>query len=135
MIKVDRPGICGFSQPNSPYGHAAYPYRARSVAGSIGQPAVFQDHNRNFSLESSFECPPRMMMPHQMRPVAPMMYQATRPQVPPYMYPMARPAMPFGYPSMIPRGMPMPMAATGANHFPSPYQQTLFRPMNQQLVY
>lgn len=142
VIKVDRPVLCGFSQPSSPYSHAAYPYRVRSIAGSVGQHALFQDHNPNFSSESSFECPPApsmMMMPPQMRPVGPMMYQPTRPPLPSYMYPMPRPALPFGYPPMIPRGMPMPMMAPGANQLSAPpmfsNQQALFRPMNQQLVY
>ena len=140
VIRVDRPVLCGFSQPSSPYSHAAYSYRARSVAGSVGQPTVFQDHNPNFSSESNFECPPApsmmMMMPPPMRPVVPMMYQPTRPPLSSYMYPMPRP---FGYPPMIPRGMPMPMMAHNANQFPAPSifsnQQTFFRPMNQQLVY
>ena len=146
VIKVDRPVLCGFSQPSSPYSHSGYPYRTRSIAGSVGQPAVFQDNNLNFSSESSFECPPpppmMMMMPPPIRQPPQMMYPPTRLPYSSYMYPVPRPpaAVPYGYPSMIPRGMPMPMMPTGgANQVSSApifaNQQNFFPPINQQLVY
>lgn len=136
VIKVDRPIQCGYSQPGSPA-----PYCAQSIAGSVIQPAVFQENNPGYSSVSNFEYLQQqqqpapataMMMPPQQTQ---MMYPSYVPQN--YMY---RPPMSFGaYHSpmmqqnrMISSGMPMPMMTPGQPMRPM-FQN--YNPMPQQLVY
>lgn len=141
----------GFSQPGSPYGnslHGLPSYHAQSIVGSVGQPAVFQNNNPNFSTASSFEYNQpgmMMMMPasQQQMMYQPVQMQSSIPQN--YMYPGAQLGMQFRYhpmmqhAQMIPSGMQMPMMTTG-NRFPTqtygfPSPSPFYHPMAQQLVY
>lgn len=154
VIKVDRPVRSGYSQPGSPYcqpynGLQSFsngmlgngnPYRAQSIAGSIGQPAGFSnplDNNQSFSSSSSFEyaAPEPLSSTMMMMPMPqtnqsmvmmqqPMQQQQQQMMYRPYPMQSSMQAPPPLSSSYMPQSFPYPL--------PRPGMSFGYRPMMQQ---
>ncbi|CAF1623958.1 unnamed protein product [Rotaria magnacalcarata] len=151
VIKVDRPMRNGYSQPGSPYNHQyngltsvsnGFPgngYRAQSVAGSVGRPAVYHNtvgNNKSFSSSSSFEYMSAEPMPSAV-PSSTMMFMPALQQTQPLGV-MQHPQQqmmyrPFQMQSSIP---PLPSTYMPQNYryppAPHPGMSFSYRPMMQQ---